>query len=139
MAYSNKLINDGPYGSYMADPNSAAIGIYRRCKFVPSGGVTSDDTPILQLASATERADVVTMQPIAAGAYGTVKFMNGGGEQFGQLKAGDGGVANGTALYAASSGQVSPSSAGGALLIAMTTMTGADGGIVTYTRNMPAA
>lgn len=139
MAYKNKLINDGPYGSYMADPNGSTIPLYTRCKFVANGGATTDGTPILQAASATERADVVTMQPIAAGAYGTVKYSNAGGEQFGALKAGDGALAEGSAVYAAASGKVSPSSAAGALLIGVCTNGDADGGTITYTRNTPAA
>lgn len=139
MSYVNKLIQDGPYGSYMADPNGSTIPLYARCKFAAASGATPDGTAILQLASATERADVIAMQPITAGAYGTVRFMNCGGEQFGALKAGDGGVTEGSAVYAAASGAVSPSSAAGAILLGVATTAGADGGVVTYTRNMPNA
>jgi hypothetical protein len=129
MAYPNKTINDGPYGSFMADPGQTALGIYVRCKFVDPSTTTPDGKPLLQLASATERADVVTMQPIAAGAYGTVKFVNAGGELFGQMS---GNVASGTQLYAAASGKVGPSSAGSALKVGRTTSTGNDAGAVTY-------
>lgn len=129
MAYPNKTINDGPYGSFMADPGQAALGIYVRCKFVDPSTSTPDGKPLLRLAGATERADVITMQPIAAGAYGTVKFVNCGGEVFGQMT---GNIASGTQLYAAASGKVSSSSAGSALKVGKTTSTGNDGGAVTY-------
>lgn len=129
MAYPNKTINDGPYGSFMADPNGSTLGIYTRCKFANPSSSTPDGKPILQLASATEPADVVTMQPIAAGAYGSVKFINSGGETFGQMS---GDIACGATLYAAASGKVSASSAGSALKVGVTTSTGADGGPVTY-------
>jgi hypothetical protein len=129
MAYPNKTINDGPYGSFMADPEGSALGIYTRCKFVTSSA-TPDGKPILQLASATEVAQVVLMQPIAAGAYGTVKFINCGGETYGQMT---GNIALAAALYAAANGKVSSSSAGSALFVGTTTSTGNDGGPVTYT------
>ncbi len=130
MAYPNKTINDGPYGSFMADPNGATLGIYTRCKFADPTTVTPDGKPILQLASGTEQAQVVLMQPIAAGAYGTVKFLNAGGEQFGIMA---GNIASGTLLYAAANGKVTASSAASALKVGTTTSTGADGGPVTYT------
>lgn len=129
MAYPNKTINDGPYGSFMAKPSEAALGIYVRCKFTDPTTTTPDGKPVLELAGATERADVVTMQPIAAGAYGTVKFINSGGELFGQMS---GDVASGTQLYAAASGKVTASSAGSALKVGRTTSTGNDAGAVTY-------
>lgn len=130
MAYPNKLINDGPYGSFMADPNGSTLGIYTRCKFADPTTVTPDGKPILQLASGTEQAQVVTMQPIAAGAYGSVKLINCGGETFGIMS---GNIASGTLLYAAANGKVIASSGSSALKIGTTTSTGADGGPVTYT------
>ncbi len=141
MAYPNRTINDGPYGSFMADPTAAALGLNVRCKFVdPSttspATTTPDGKPILQLCSATERADVITLQPIAAGAYGSVKFANAAGENFGVMS---GNIATGVAIYGAASGKVSASSGGGALLIGKATSLGADGGGVTYTINIPAA
>lgn len=130
MAYPNKTINDGPYGSFMADPNGSGIGIYIRCKFADPTTATPDGKPILQICAGTEVADVVTMQPIAAGAYGTVKFTNAAGEAFGIMS---GNIASGTQLYAAANGKVTASSASSALKVGMTTSTGADGGPVTYT------
>jgi hypothetical protein len=129
VGYPNKTINDGPYGSFMADPEGSGIGIYIRCKFANPTTVTPDGKPILQICSATEVCDVVTMQPIAAGAYGTVKFINCGGETYGIM---NGNVNSGTQLYAAASGEVSASSAGSALKVGMTTSTGNDNGPVTY-------
>lgn len=129
MAYPNKTINDGPYGSFMADPNGSTLGIYTRCKFADPTTVTPDGKPILQLASGTEQAVCVLMQPIAAGAYGTVKFLNAAGEQFGIMA---GNSASGVQLYAAASGKVTASSAASAIKIGITTSSGADGGPVTY-------
>lgn len=129
MAYPNKTINDGPYGSFMAKPGEAALGIYVRCKFTDPSTSTPDGKPVLELAGATEEAQVVTMQPIAAGAYGTVKFLNAGGEVFGQMT---GNVASGTQLYAAASGKVTASSAGSALKVGKSTSTGNNAGAVTY-------
>ena len=136
MAYVNKTINDGPYGSFMEDPNGSAIGIYVRCKFAAASGATLDGKPILQVCSATERGDVVTMQPIAAGAYGTVKFMNAPGEQYGWMA---GNVTEGSAIYAEASGKVGTATAGGALLIGVATSAGSDAGYCTYTPNAAAA
>jgi hypothetical protein len=128
MSYVNKTINDGPYGSFMADAGQAAIGIYVRCKFVDPAGATPDGKPLLQVCGAADRADVVTMQPIAPGAYGTVKFANAAGEQFGKMS---GNCASGVALYGAASGKVSTVSTS-ATLIGKSTSIGADGGTVTY-------
>ncbi len=139
MAYPNKLISDGPYGTFKADPGQADIGIYLRCKFVDPAGTTPDGKPLLQVCSATERADVITMQPIAAGAYGSVKFANGGGEQFGIMVSAGAAVTSGAAIYAAAGGCVGGSSGGGALLTGKTTSTGVALGPVTYTNNIPAA
>lgn len=136
MSYPNRTINDGPYGSFMADPANAAIGIYVRCKFATPSTPTPDGKPTLVVAAINERADVITMQPIAAGAYGTVKFANGGGEQFGIMS---GGCAVGVELYTAADGKVSTTSSGGALLAGKSTSAGYDGKAVTYANNIPAA
>lgn len=130
MAYPNKTINDGPYGSFMADPNGSAIAIYSRCKFTNPSTTTPDGKPFIVAAGATEPAQVVAMQPIAAGAYGAVKFVNCGGETYGIM---NGNIACGAQLYAAASGEVSASSAGSALKVGTTTSTGNDNGPVTYT------
>jgi len=132
MAYPNKTINDGPYGSFMAKLATADLGIYVRCKFTDPSTSTPDGKPVLELAAATEPADVVTMQPIAAGAYGTVKFINCGGEVFGQVAADAAAIASGAAVYAAASGKVTGSSGGGALYLGKSTSTGVALGAITY-------
>jgi hypothetical protein len=127
MAIKNKTINDGSYGSYMADPGQAAIGIYIRCKFVDSAGATKDGSPYLQVAGVAERADVITMQPIAAGAYGTVKFANSPGEQFGIAS---GAIALAAAVNGAALGKVASGGAGA--LIGKATSIAVDGKPFTY-------
>lgn len=130
MAYPNKTINNGPFGSFMADPGQSALPAYARCKFVNPSTTTKDAKPLLQLCSATERADVVTLQPIAAGKVGTVKYVNCGGETYGLAS---GTIASaGVAIYGAASGKVSTVSGGGAVLVGKSTSPGADGGVVTY-------
>jgi hypothetical protein len=130
MAYPNKTINTGPFGSFMADPEGSALAAYARCKFVNPAGATKDSKPILQLCSATERADVITMQPIAAGAVGTVKFANSAGEQYGLCV---GTIASaGVLLYGGANGKVTAASGGGAVVVGKSTSPGADAGVVTY-------
>lgn len=124
MAYPNCTINEGTNGSFLA---SEAIGLYDRVKFVT--GSSPDGKPSLALAGATDRAIGVAMQPIASGAYGTIRFLNAPGEQFGNCV---GTVALAALIYAAASGDVSGSSAGGALLIGQATTAGYDGGPITY-------
>jgi hypothetical protein len=131
MSYLNKTINDGPYASFKADPNGSTIPAYRRCKFVNPAGATIDGKPILQLCSATERADVITMEPIAAGAVGSCKFANSGGEQFGVtlLTVATAGVA----LYGGANGFLTTASGGGAVLVGTSTSPGVGAtGTVTY-------
>lgn len=128
MPYPNKTINDGPYGSFIADPANADIGIYRRCIFIVPSVATPDGKPTIRLASATELADVVTMQPIAAGQSGAVKFVNCGGELYGVIS---GQGANAAAIYAAASGLVSTSSGGGAVIAGRLTCVGQNS-VVTY-------
>lgn len=130
-AYLNKTINDGPYVSFMADPNGSTIPAYRRCKFVDPAGATLDGKPILQLCSATERADVVTMAPIAAGAVGQCKFANAGGEQYGMtlLTVASAGVT----LYGGANGMVTTASGGGAVVVGKSTSPAVGAaGVVTY-------
>jgi hypothetical protein len=136
MAYPNKLVIEGLRDSYMADPDGSALGIWLRCKLV-ADAATPDGTPVLQLASATERGSVVTLQPIAAGAYGACAIANGGG---GTLQAQcSGTIAHGGNVYGAANGKVSAASGGGAVLLGVATCAGADGGSVTYMPNPAAA
>lgn len=135
MAYPNHLMIEGLRDSYMADPDNAAIGIWLRCKLAAEA-TTKSGEPALVLAAATERGDVVTLQPIAAGAYGTVALMaNGGGTLMGQCV---GTIPSGGDVYGAASGKISNSSAGGAVLIGKALTAGADGGYCTW-QPIPAA
>ena len=136
MAYPQCQTNDGPYGTFMADPNGSGIGIYIRCKFAAAGGLTPDGKPILQICGVADREDVITMQPIAAGAVGTVKFANSGGENFGQMA---GSCTEGDSLYTEALGKVGTATGSGALLTGKATIAGSDGGPVTYTKNTPIA
>lgn len=136
MAYLNKTINDGPPVTFMADPGGSALAAYRRCKFADPAGATLDGKPILSYCSATERAQVVTMAPIAVGLNGQCRFASAA-EQFGICA---GNVASaGVALYGASNGRVSTTSGGGAVLVGYSTSPGADGGVITYTPAVAAA
>lgn len=136
MAYPNCVANDGPYVTFMADPNGSGIGIYIRCKFAAASSATPDGKPILQICGVAEREDVITMQPIAAGAVGVCKFANAGGEQFGQMA---GSCTEADALYTQAAGKVGTATGSGALLTGKATMAGSDGGPVTYTKNTPIA
>lgn len=133
MAYPNKLRIEGLSDSYMADPDNAAIGIWLRCKLVAEA-TTPDGTPALVVASDSERGSVVTLQPIAAGAYGACALMNGGGGTL-QVQC-SGTIASGADVYAAASGKVAAS---GSLLLGVATCAGADGGSITYIPNPVAA
>ncbi len=136
MAYPNKLVIEGLRDSFMADPDNAAIGIWLRCTLAAEA-TTPDGTPALVLAAATERGSVVTLQPIAAGAYGACALSNGsGGELIGVCV---GTIASGGNVYGAASGKVSASSGGGAVLLGVATCAGADGGTITYLPNPAAA
>lgn len=136
MAYPNKLRIEGLSDSFMADPDNAAIGIWLRCT-IAAESTTPDGTPALVLASATERGSYVTLQPIAAGAYGAVAPLNGSGGTI-QCQC-SGTIASGAAVYGAANGKVSASSGGGAVLLGEATCAGADGGSVTYIPNPAAA
>lgn len=135
-AYPNKLIIEGMRDSYMADPDGSAINPWLRCKLV-ADTATPDGTPVLQLASAMERGSVVTMQPIAAGAYGNCAFSNGAGGTLMGVCSGP--IAHGGNVYGASNGRVSAASGGGAVLLGVATCAGFDGGTVTYIPNPAAA
>ena len=136
MAYPNHLIIEGLRDSLMADPDNAAIGIWLRCK-TNAEATTPDGTAALVLAAATERGQYVTLQPIAAGAYGAVALMaNGGGTLMGQCV---GTINSGDNVYGAANGKVSASSAGGAVLLGTATTSGADGGYVVWAPNPAAA
>lgn len=135
-AYPNKVIIEGLRDSFMADPDGSAISQWLRCKLV-ADTATPDGTPVLQLASATERGSVVTMQPIAAGAYGNCAYSNGSGGTLMGVCVGT--IPHGGNVYGAANGKVSASSAGGAVLLGVATCAGYDGGTVTYLPNPAAA
>lgn len=136
MAYPNKLRIEGQSDSFMADPDNAAIGIWLRCK-LGAESTTPDGTPALVVAGATERGSYVTLQPIAAGAYGAVAPMNGSGGTL-QVQC-SGTIASAGNVYSAANGKVSAVSSGGALLLGVATCAGADGGSITYLPNPVAA
>jgi hypothetical protein len=126
MAYPNKLIIEGLRDTYMADPDNAAIGIWLRCDLAAEA-TTPDGTPALVLATDSTRGDVVTMQPIAAGAYGLCQLSNGGGGSLMGVCVGP--ILSGADVYAAASGKVAGS---GSVLLGTATCAGYDGGTVTY-------
>lgn len=127
MAYSQCSIVEGGKGSFQASTD-AAITLYQRVKFT----TTADGAgakPTIVACAATERAIGVAMQPIAVGAFGTVRLINAPGEQYGIAL---GSIGLGVALYAAAGGKVSTSSGGGALRVGISTVAASDGGPVTY-------
>ncbi len=124
MAYPNKTINEGSFGSFQA---AAAILLYQRVKFSATAG--SDQKPKIDVAGIADRCIGVAMQPIALGAYGTIKFINSPGEQYGIVQ---GTVACADLLYSQTLGAVGDATSGGALKCGIATCTGADGGTVTY-------
>lgn len=110
-SYYNKTIVDGPYGSFQADPDQADIALYARCKFVSN--VSADGQAMLQVCAITEAADCVAMQPIVAGKWGTVKFFNAPGTQFGNATEA---ISAADVIYSAAAGAVSKSSGSGAVV-----------------------
>lgn len=124
MAYPNKTINEGSFGSFQA---AADILLYQRVKFTTTAG--SDQKPKIDVAGIADRAVGVAMQPISSGNFGTIKFLNSPGEQFGLAS---GSVTIGAAVYSAALGKVGVATGGGALLAGTATCTGADGGSLTY-------
>lgn len=125
MAYPNKLIIEGTRDSFMADPDNSAIGVNLRC-VLQAEATTPDGTPALALAGDDVRGVCWTCQPIAAGAYGLVQYLDDMGTHMGVCV---GTIASGAAVYAAASGKVAGS---GTVLIGESTCAGADGGTVTY-------
>jgi hypothetical protein len=75
----------------------------------------------------------VTLQPIAAGAYGACAYSNGSGGTLMGVCVGT--VLSGADVYAAANGKVASS---GTVKLGVATCAGADGGTVTYLPN-PAA
>lgn len=132
-AYPNKLIIEGQRDSFMADPDGSAISQWLRCKLVADAAEPSG-RPVLQLASNSERGSVVTLQPIAAGAYGACAPLNGSGGEI--LCVCSGTIASGAAVYAATNGRVAGS---GSVLLGVAQCAGADGGTVVYLPNPVAA
>lgn len=126
MAYPSKIINEGSFGSYQA---SVAIALYQRCYFNTAASTDGSGKPKVAICGATDRADLIAMQPIASGAFGTFKFANSPGEQYGVVS---GTIGLGVAVYQAAAGAITAASGGGALLCGKSTSTGADGGTLTY-------
>lgn len=124
MAYPNKTINEGSFGSFQA---AATILPYQRVKFTTVAG--GDQKPKIDVAGIGDRAIGVAMQPIASGSWGTIKFLNSPGEQYG-ICTGD--ITIGVEIYSGALGKVGVATGGGALKCGVSTCTGADGGAVTY-------
>lgn len=131
MAYPNCTINEGGYGTFLA---SEAISLYQRVKFVTGSSV--DGKPSLAVCAIGERGDAIAMQPIASAAYGTVRFLNAQGEQFGLAS---GTIALGATVYTAATGKFATASGGGALAVGVATTAGYDGGPFTWIPRIPAA
>lgn len=131
MAYPNLTINEGSFGTFLA---SADIALYQRLKFVT--GASADGKPSLAVASHTERGDAVAMQPIASGAYGTVRFLNAPGEQFGNS---NGTIALGGDVFTDDLGAYAGVQPSGGLLVGRCTSAGFDGGAFTFIPKIPAA
>lgn len=131
MAYVNATINEGSYGSFLANE---AIALYQRLKFIT--GASADGKPSLAVCANTERGDCIAMQPIASGAYGTVRFLNAPGEQFGNSS---GTIALGGDVYTDTLGAFSAVTSGGNLKVGRATTAGFDGGPFTWIPLIPAA
>lgn len=131
MPYSNKTIVMGSEGTYQA---AEAIALYGRVKFNTSAD--SAGKPKLVYADAADVAIGVAMEPIADGAFGLIRFLNAPGEQFGLAS---GTIGLGVQLYGAADGKVTAASGGGALLVGISTTTGANGGTLTYMQRIAVA
>lgn len=131
MAYPNCTLNEGGYGTFLA---SEAITLYQRVKFVT--GSSGDGKPSLAVAGVTERGDAIAMQPIASGAYGTVRFLNAQGEQFGIAS---GTIALGGTVRTAAAGAFRTDSASSNVVVGVATSAGYDGGPFTWIPLIPAA
>ncbi|MBS0328228.1 MAG: DUF2190 family protein [Proteobacteria bacterium] len=130
MAYPNKTINEGSFGDYQA---ANAIGLYQRVKFTTATG--SDQKAKIDVAGATDRGCGIAMQPIAAGAFGTIKFLNSPGEQFGIAS---GTITQGSDVYTAASGAYS-NTQGSGVLAGKAVCTGADAGTFIFVPIIAAA
>ncbi len=131
MAYPNCTINQGGEGTFLA---SAAITLYQRCKFVT--GSSADGKPSLAVAGVTERGDCIAMQPIASGEFGTVRFLNAQGEQFGNS---NGSIALGGDVYTDALGAFKGAAGSSAVIVGTATSAGYDGGPFTWIPKIPAA
>lgn len=131
MAYPNCTINEGGFGTFQA---TGAINIYDRCKFTTPAD--ADGKAKISVAAIGERGDVIAMQPIADGAFGTVRFLNAQGEQFGNATEA---IAVGGDVYTAANGDFSTTSGGGALLVGRATSAAAALGPFTWIPKIPAA
>lgn len=131
MPYSNKTIVMGSEGTFQA---AEAIALYGRVKFNTSAD--SSGKPKLVYADAADVAIGVAMEPIASGDFGLIRFLNSPGEQFGLAS---GTIGLGVSIYGAADGKVSTVSGGGALLVGISTTTGADGGTLTYMQKVASA
>lgn len=131
MAYPNATINDGGYGTFLA---SEAITLYQRLKFVT--GSSADGKPSLAVAGITDRGDAIAMQPIASGEYGTVRFLNAQGEQFGNA---NGTIALGGDVWTDALGAFKAATGSSAVLVGRATTAGYDGGPFTWIPLVPAA
>lgn len=136
MAYPNQTINRGPEVSFTADPAGSAIPAYTRCKFKNPATQLASGKPVIEPCAATDRADVITNEPIAAGAEGACFFANTGGEVYG-ICAGE--IALGAAVYGAADGKITGSSGGGAVLAGKATSRGYLTKISTYALTAAAA
>lgn len=133
MAYVNATINEGGFGSFIA---TEAITLYQRVKFVTTALAAGDGKVGLAVCGATEVGDAIAMQPIDSGAYGTVRFLNAQGEQFGNATEA---IALGGAVYTEASGAFSTTSAGGNKLVGVATSAGYASGPFTWIPKVPAA
>ncbi len=131
MAYPNCTINDGGYGTFLA---TETINLYDRVKFVAPA--SPDGKPSISIAGITERGDAIAMQPIASGEYGTVRFLNAQGEQFGNSV---GTIAVGGSVYTEAAGDFGGTSHDSNLKVGVATSAGADGGPFSWIPLVPAA
>lgn len=127
MAYVNATINEGGRGSFQCDA-AADIAVYQRLLFTTTADAHGGK-PTLVIAGATDRATCVALQPILKGAFGTVRFLNAQGEQYGIAS---GSIGLGVPVYGAAAGKLTASSGGGALRCGISTSPGFDGGPFTY-------
>jgi len=130
MAYPNITIDQGGFGTFQSDTATAvALTIYQRVKFSTTAD-TNGAKPTLLVAGVTDRGVAVVMQAsIAAGSFGTVRFLNAQGEQFGISDSA--GITVGSPIYTAAAGIYSATQGSG-LLIGYATTTAAGYGQFTF-------